>query len=83
MKHFLLDSISSCILGLGCMLLLSPFIFNWFLHGDDTRYLWIINGPPPFNQWGSAPLQLAIEGGLFFTGIVLVVVVIILRKAAH
>ncbi len=46
------------MLGLGLIAVVSPVFFYWFIHGDTDRYLWIINGPPPFDQFGGGPYQL-------------------------
>lgn len=50
--------LSSLLLGLGFISLLSPIFFYWFIHGSYERYLWIINGPWPFSDFGGGPFQL-------------------------
>lgn len=56
----LLDLATSALLGLGLILTAAPGIVFWLIHGDRERYLWLISGPAPFDQWGSGPYQLGI-----------------------
>ena len=53
MKKF----ISSLFLGLATLFLLSPLLLLWFIHGNYERYVWIIQGPYPFSNFGSGPFQ--------------------------
>ncbi len=57
-KNKLLDLLSSLLLGIGCLSFLSPAFFYWMIHGDDERFIWIINGPAPFSSFGGGPYQL-------------------------
>ena len=54
----LFDLVTSTLLGLGLLLVAAPAVFLWLIHGSDDRYLWLISGPRPFDQWGSGPYQL-------------------------
>lgn len=56
----------------GLLLVVSPVILYWFIHGDPERYLWIISGPPPFSSFGSGPFQLYMYAGLVFSGLLLI-----------
>lgn len=58
MNKFLIDIFSSLLLGVGCLALLSPIFFYWWIHGSNERYLWIINGPAPYSSFGGGPYQL-------------------------
>ena len=64
-----LDLFSSCLLGLGIVLSLAAPAFWWWMNGSHERYIWIISGPPPYDSFGSGPLQLwvgvlLVAGGL-------------------
>ena len=59
------------LIGAGLLLVVSPVILYWFIHGDPERYLWIISGPPPFSSFGSGPFQLYMYAGLVFSGFLL------------
>lgn len=74
---FIVRGISSVFLGLAILSSLSPFFLYWFIHGDYERYVWIINGPTPFNQFGSGPFQLWLGVGLIFTGAVCLLLAVI------
>lgn len=50
--------ISDLMRGFGAVLIASPLALYWFIHGDYDRYIWIINGPAPFDSFGSGPFQL-------------------------
>jgi len=76
LRHFLL----SLSLGLGTVLLLSPFGLYWWIHGDYNRYVWIINGPYPYSNLGGTPFQLALYAGLLLSGIVFIVIYFIGQK---
>jgi hypothetical protein len=52
------DVLSALLLGSGVLILLFVPTLYWFIHGDSERYLWVIRGPSPFNQFGSGPYQL-------------------------
>lgn len=41
----------------GVTLLFSPLFYIWLIHGSYERYIWIINGPKPFNGLGGGPNQ--------------------------
>lgn len=60
------------VIGAGLLLVVSPVILYWFIHGDPQRYLWIISGPPPFSSFGSGPFQLYMYAGLVFSGLLLI-----------
>ena len=66
MYHWL----SSLFLGLALILFVSPVLLYWFIHGDDQRYIWIINGPYPFSHFGSGPFQLLMVIALLFGGVI-------------
>ena len=57
---------------LGCLFILSPLLLYWFIHGDYDRYMWIINGPYPFSDFGSGPVQIWMDFVLVLIGVVLV-----------
>ncbi len=50
--------VASMLLGGGIMMLLSPALLYWFVHGSHDRYMWIISGPAPFSMLGGGPFQL-------------------------
>lgn len=68
------------LLLIGIEICFSPIILYWFIHGDFDRYIWIINGPFPFNSFGGGPFQLLIYGGLLITGLVLIAVSLIVKR---
>ena len=72
--------LSNLLLLIGIEICLSPFILYWFIHGDYDRYIWIINGPFPFNNFGGGPFQLLMYGGLLITGLVLITVSLIVKR---
>jgi hypothetical protein len=81
MKKFILDLSSSLLLGMGCLALLSPIFFYWWIHGNYERYIWIITGPAPYSSFGGGPYQLF----NFFIfpavlGLILISVSIIMRR---
>jgi hypothetical protein len=78
-KLLLLDALASILLGWGIVFVVSPVWLIWFIHGDYERYLWIINGPFPFSQFGSGPFQLFMFIFLVLSGILMISVGIILR----
>ena len=84
MKEKLASSTTRTLLyilqGIGISLIISPLALYWWIHGDYNRYLWIINGPPPFSNFGSGPYQLYLSGILLLAGILLTGIVVILKK---
>jgi hypothetical protein len=60
-----------------------PFFLYWLIHGDYDRYIWLINGPPPFDEFGSGPFQLLMYLGFFSTGVGGVFAGTALRLAPH
>lgn len=72
--------LSAIIYGIGWIFILIPIFMYWLIHGNYDRYLWIINGPFPLSHLGSAPFQVIVYGGIFFTGVLLIVTAFILRK---
>ena len=72
--------LSNLLLLIGIEICLSPFILYWFIHGDYDRYIWIINGPFPFNSFGGGPFQLLMYGGLLITGLVLIAISLIIKR---
>jgi len=79
----LLVRIPCVLFGMGIMFIVSPLFLYWWIHGDYDRYLWIIKGPYPYSNFGSALYQLFLYGGLFFAGIMLIIIAFVLRKALH
>jgi len=81
-KYYLLDVFLSFNLGIGLLLCLIPPLSYWWIHGDYDRYLWIINGPPPYNSFGGMAFQLYILGIIpFILGLLLCAISILIRKA--
>ncbi|HOG62411.1 MAG TPA: hypothetical protein PK422_01585 [Sedimentibacter sp.] len=72
--------LSDLLLLLGIEIFLSPFILYWFIHGDYERYIWIINGPFPFNCFGGGPFQMLMYVSLFIIGAILIIVSLIIRR---
>jgi hypothetical protein len=64
----LLDLVSSAMLGIGLVSLAMPFFLYWLIHGDSDRYIWLINGPSPFDEFGSGPFQVFMYLGFFAMG---------------
>lgn len=83
MKHFLAKLLSNILLGLGLVFMVSPIILYWFIHGDYERYIWIVNGPYPFNSFGGGPFQLIFYLGLLMVGVGLVTSSLIMKKCLH
>jgi hypothetical protein len=71
---------ASPLLGAGLLLVASPIVISWFIHGDTERYLWIINGPVPFSSLGSGPIQLYLYAGLVAFGCILIVTALVARR---
>lgn len=72
--------LSNLLLILGIEICLSPFILYWVIHGDYDRYIWIINGPFPFNSFGGGSFQLLMYSGLLIIGVVLIAVSLIVKR---
>ena len=81
MRGLIADTVSSLMLGLGVMLLASPFLLWWWIHGSYERYVWIISGPYPYDNLGGGPFQLTLYFGLFTAGSVLTSIALIPRPA--
>ena len=79
-KQLLSFFISNLLLGLGFIFIISPAILYWFIHGNYERYIWILNGPYPFSNFGGGPFQLFTSVGLFMFGIILIWVSMTLKK---
>jgi hypothetical protein len=60
---------SALLLSVGAVVSLSPIALYWWIHGDYARYLSIIRGPAPFNQFGGGPFQLWMSVGLLVLGV--------------
>jgi hypothetical protein len=75
-----LDFASAIVLGLGMLCLPAPILLLWFIHADNARYEWLISGPPPFDQFGSGPVQLALVVGLWILALGLLAVGLGLRR---
>jgi len=80
MKKPPLGKVASLLLGTGLLLVVSPVIIYWFIHGDAERYLWIINGPAPFDSLGSGPFQLYLYAGLVISGGILIGTVLVAKR---
>ena len=50
-----------------------------WIHGDYERYVWIINGTPPHDQFGGGPYQLIMYKSLFLIGILITAAALMLR----
>ncbi len=74
--------VASIMLAIGILFLLSPIVLYWWINADYERYLWIINGPEPFSNFGSGPYQLVLYGALILVGIMFIVVARVLRRRA-
>lgn len=74
------DVTSAIVLGIGVLLLASPAVLYWWIHGDYDRYLWIIRGPSPYNQFGGGPFQLWLYVLLLLLGLVGISIGITLRR---
>ncbi len=66
---FILDSLT----GIALIFMISPIVLNWFIHGDEDRYRWILSGPYPFNSFGGGPFQLWLYVALVIFGILIFV----------
>lgn len=76
----IVDVTSAIVLGMGVLLLASPVALYWWIHGDYERYIWIIRGPSPYNQFGGGPFQLWMYVLLSFLGLVGISVGFTLRR---
>ena len=74
MMELLMKFGSTLFMGVSLIFLISPFLMYQFIHGDYERYVWIINGPFPFSNFGSGPFQLWMYAGLIFLGLICMVV---------
>ncbi|MDD2494638.1 MAG: hypothetical protein PHE29_05540 [Tissierellia bacterium] len=79
-KQPLKSFVSDLLLGLGFVFIISPAILFWFIHGNNDRYIWIINGPYPFSHFGGGPFQLFVSVGLFIIGIGVIGISMLLKK---
>jgi hypothetical protein len=68
------------LIGVGLLLVVSPVILYWFIHGDPDRYLWTISGPAPFSSFGGGPFQLYLYGGLVIMGSLLIATVLVAKR---
>lgn len=79
MRETLLELLTSALLGLGLVLMASTVLLWWWIAGDYQRYVWIINGPPPYDQFGDGPFQLVMYTSLFLIVIVITAAALMLR----
>jgi hypothetical protein len=61
--------------------LAGPVLLWWWIHGDYERYVWIISGPSPYDNFGGGPFQLLMYLRLFWMGLLLTGVAVGLRIA--
>jgi len=73
------EFVSTVLLGTGVLAVLAPLFLYRFIHGDSDRYMWIINGPPPFDSFGSGPFQRLMYVGLLIVGCLLIGGAILVR----
>ena len=66
------SKITPVLIGAGALLVVSPAVLYWFIHGDQNRYLWIISDSAPFSSFGSGPFQLSVYVGLVVAGLLLI-----------
>ncbi len=81
MRRTLGEFFSSLLLGLGTILLASPFLLWWWIHGSYERYVWIISGPYPYDNLDGGPFQVMVYSGLFAAGFVLTSLALIPRSS--
>lgn len=74
------ELVASCLLGWGVLLLPAPLFLYWFIHGDSERYVWIINGPYPFDSMGGGPTQAAMGVALLWSGAFFVLAGVLLKR---
>ena len=72
--------LSNLLFFLGIEIFLSPIIIYWFMNGDYDRYIWIINGPFPFSNFGGGPFQLLMYSALCVSGVFLIILSLILKE---
>ena len=65
---------TSLFLGFSFIFFVSPLFLYWFIHGNSNRYVWIINGPYPFSNFGGGPYQLWMGIGLLIVGVICLVI---------
>jgi hypothetical protein len=80
MGRIVKEYISGLFLGIGFILIISPSVLFWFIHGSYERYIWIINGPYPFSHFGGGPFQLFMYLGLFIMGVILIAISVALKE---
>jgi hypothetical protein len=73
------ELVASGLLGWGVLMLPAPLLLYWFIHGDYDRYVWIINGPYPFDSMGSGPFQAAMGLALLWSGAFFVLAGLLLK----
>lgn len=71
------------LLSCGIVFFISSLFLYWWIHGDYERYLWIINGPEPYNNFGSGPFQLLLYGGLFTIGVLFFLATVVIWRRLH
>ncbi len=76
-------SILDIMVGLGFLLIISPFIIYWFITSDYERYICIISGSYPFNQLGSGVFQLWLYIALICIGLLLISTSIIIKISTN
>ncbi len=69
------NSLSLILSVIGAIFVISPFALYWFIHDSYDRYVWIINGPFPFSNFGSGPFQMGMYSAFFFVGALLLIAV--------
>jgi len=70
---------SALALILGTSLFLSPLLLIW-ITDDYQRYVWVINGPYPFNTLYDGPMMLRLTACLYFLGGILLAISFLLIK---
>lgn len=81
--YMLFGAFIDVLSGFGILLMVSPYFIYQFITGNEERYLWIINGPAPFNQLGSGPYQMWLYVFLILIGIFLFVISRYLKKTIY
>ena len=69
---------SALTLILAISLFLSPLLLIW-ITDDYQRYVWVINGPYPFNTLYDGPFMLRLTACLYFLGGILLAISFLLR----
>ncbi len=80
LKRRICDFLVFALLGFGIILVTSPLLLYWWIHGSYERYIWIISGPAPYDKLGGGPYQLFVCAALFFIGILLIGIALILKR---